>query len=237
MASLDGERLHERFGLDRLLLAVTCRAWLVRCLAEVGAFAEGRAICQEAVRMAEAVEHPLSQIVAYDGAGILYLRQGDLQQAIAVLEDSLELRQARGMTWGITPYPGFPGDASALVCAYALSGRLPEALQQLEQITSKAKGGEGWSAFVVEVCWLTGSPNVALMLTRSAARGLPHVQGTEPRTLGLTPPRRDLQVPRSSSNPGRLERSTARPSSWPRQLRMRPLLAHCHFGLGELLAG
>jgi class 3 adenylate cyclase/tetratricopeptide (TPR) repeat protein len=235
VASLDGERLHERFGLDWLLLAVTCRAWLVRCLAEVGAFAEGRAIGQEAVRMAEAVDHPLSQIIAYDGAGLLYLRQGHLQQAIAVLEHSLELRQEWGITWGITPYPGFPGDASALGCAYALSERLTESLQQLEQITSKAQGGEGLSAFVVEVCWLTGSRNTALMLARSAleASRTHKERGHEAwaiRFLGEIYRRQDPPATRAA------ETSYHQALIVAEGRRMRPLQAHCHLGLGTLYA-
>jgi class 3 adenylate cyclase/tetratricopeptide (TPR) repeat protein len=235
VASLDGERLHERFGLDWLLLAVTCRAWLVRCLAEVGAFAEGRAIGQEAVRMAEAVDHPLSQIIAYDGAGILYLRQGDLQQAIAVLEQSQELRQAWGITWGITPYPGFPGEASALGCAYSLSGRLTESLQQLEQITSKAQGGEGWSAFVVEAYWLAGLPNVALMLARSAleasrAHKERGHEGWTLRLLGEIYRRQDPPATRAA------ETSYHQALIVAEELRIRPLQAHCHLGLGTLYA-
>ena len=65
-------------------LSVTSRFWLVRSLAELGDFTEGLAQGAEAVRLAEAVEQPFTLSNAYLGIGFLYLRQGDLPQAIAV---------------------------------------------------------------------------------------------------------------------------------------------------------
>ena len=57
MASLDGARRHERFG-RAILPAVLSRAWLAACHAELGTFAEGRALGEEGLRIAEAVAHP-----------------------------------------------------------------------------------------------------------------------------------------------------------------------------------
>jgi tetratricopeptide (TPR) repeat protein len=230
VASLDGERPRERFGLDRVLLAVTCRAWWARCLAEVGAFEEGRAIGQEAVRMAEAVEHPLSQIIACDGVGILCLYQGDLQQAIAGLEHGLELRQA----WGITPSYGFPGAVCTLVCAYALSGRLAEARRQLEQIISKARG-ESWSGFAAAACWFAGRPNMALMAARDALEtSRTHKErGHEGWALHLLGEIYRHQDPPAT---GVAEASYRQALALAEALRMRPLQAHCHCSLGTLYA-
>jgi tetratricopeptide (TPR) repeat protein len=232
VASLDSERLQACFGLDRVLLAVTCRAWLVRCLAEVGAFAEGTSIAHEAVRMAEAVEHPLSQLIAYDGAGILYLRQGDLPRAIRILERGLELRQARG----IRHYLGFPGDNCALACAYALSGRVPEALRWFELIReSRVPRREGWSVFLGEAYWLTGRPLVAHMCARSALQASRTLkergqEGWALRLLGEISSRQDPPATRAAEASYRQALLVAE------ELRMRPLLAHCHLGLGTLYA-
>src|SRR5262249_33204069 len=88
--SLTGDLLRERFGLAGPP-AVLSRAWLVRCLAELGAFSEGIAHGEETVRIAEAVDHPLSLIHAYLGVGFLSLRQRDLSRAIPVLERCLDL--------------------------------------------------------------------------------------------------------------------------------------------------
>ena len=88
--SLAGELLRERFGMPGIL-AVNSHAWLARCLAELGAFPEGIAHGEEAVRIAEAVDHPNSLIHAYLGVGFLSLRQRDLARAIPVLERGLDL--------------------------------------------------------------------------------------------------------------------------------------------------
>ena len=48
------------------------------CHAELGLFAEGRALGEEGLRIAEAVDHPASLYVALWGIGLLSLRQGDL---------------------------------------------------------------------------------------------------------------------------------------------------------------
>jgi tetratricopeptide (TPR) repeat protein len=119
--SLAGDLIRERLGLAALP-AVLSRAWLVRCLAELGAFPEGIAHAEEAVRIAEAVDHPLSLIHAYLGVGFLSLRQRDLSRAIPVLERCLDLcRVYNTLLW-------FSDTASALGCAYAYAGRIAEAL-------------------------------------------------------------------------------------------------------------
>src|SRR4029434_3027432 len=78
--SLAGDLIRERFGPS--LPAVLSRAWLTRCLAELGAFPEGIAHAEAAVRVAEAVDHSNSLIISYLGVGFLSLRQGDLSRAI-----------------------------------------------------------------------------------------------------------------------------------------------------------
>ena len=73
VASLEGAWRHERFG--RVVLpAVASRALLAWCHAELGTFAEGRALGDEGLRMAEAVAHPTSLMMALWGIGLLALR-------------------------------------------------------------------------------------------------------------------------------------------------------------------
>jgi tetratricopeptide (TPR) repeat protein len=230
VGSFEGERLQGRLGLDRVLRAVTCRPWLVRSLAEVGAFAEGMAIAHDVVRMAEAVEHPLSQLIAYDGAGILSLRQGDLPHAIRLLERGLALRQARG----IRGYRGFPGDSCALACAYALSGRISEAQRRLEQIRESGEPRqEGLPASLIEAFWLTGRPHVALMFAHNAVQSFRthKEQGHEGWALRL------LGEIHSRLEPPAIQAAEAfyrQAFALANDLGMRPLQAHCHLGLGRL---
>ena len=93
---LPGELLQECFGTMGPP-AVTSRVNLTRCLTELGAFAEGIASGEEAIRIAEAVNHPYSLIYAYDRVGALYLQKGALPQALHTLERGLALCGAENL--------------------------------------------------------------------------------------------------------------------------------------------
>src|SRR5215510_5455520 len=90
MALLEGAQRYERFG-EPLLPAVRCRTYLSLSLAEVGAFAEGIAVGEAGLRIAETVKHPGSLVEAYRSVGRPYLRQGDLPQALTLLERAVGL--------------------------------------------------------------------------------------------------------------------------------------------------
>ena len=90
LVALDGALLRERFGLPGLP-SVTSRDVLARCLAELGAFSEGLAHGEEGLRIAEAVNHPHSLSGACYGIGYVYLRKGDVHQALPWLERGLEV--------------------------------------------------------------------------------------------------------------------------------------------------
>jgi hypothetical protein len=70
-ASLDGERSRQRFG-QFFLPSVVSRTWLGICHAELGMFGEGRTLGEEGLRIAEAVAHPGSLVMASWGAGWLF---------------------------------------------------------------------------------------------------------------------------------------------------------------------
>src|SRR5262249_32580868 len=111
----------------------TVESWtrLILCLAEVGAFAEGVTVGAAGLQLAEALNHPVSLVRAYYGVGFVSLRQGDLPQAIAVLEHGLTLCQ----TWEIRDW--FLQLAVALGSAYTLSESFTEALPLLEQVVQQ----------------------------------------------------------------------------------------------------
>jgi tetratricopeptide (TPR) repeat protein len=151
--TLVGEWLHERFG-EAGLPSVFSRAWLVWGLAEFGEFTEGSTRGAEAVSIAEAVEQPFTLSHAYFGVGYLHLRQGDLHQAITVLERGLAVCQS-----GDVPLL-LPLIAAGLGYAYALSGRLTEALPLLEQAVERAAARKQIAYYMLSVthlgeafCW------------------------------------------------------------------------------------
>src|SRR5262249_45172191 len=125
----------ERVGEPALgpgLQAIASRRWLIQALADMGAFAEGIAIAEDTLQLAEVDGHPYTLVIAYTVVGYLYLGQGEVHQAIPYLERSLDLCH----TWGIQQSRIWLN--WALGYALALSCRIPEALAVLERTVGQA---------------------------------------------------------------------------------------------------
>jgi tetratricopeptide (TPR) repeat protein len=235
--SLTGDLIRERLGQSGLLghPAVVSRAWLARCLAELGAFPEGVAYGEEAVRIAEVIEHPVSRVLAYLGVGFLALRTRDFFRAIPVFERCLNLcRVYNVQLW-------FPETASALGCAYACAGHVTEALPLLEEAEQSGAalgtmGGQSlWVGYVSEAYLLAGHMEEAIQFAgRALALARAHKErGHEAWALRL------LGEIAAHQNPPEIEPAALhyRPAlALAAELGMRPLMAHCHLGLGMLYA-
>jgi tetratricopeptide (TPR) repeat protein len=229
---LEGELLRERFGLHIPASVYSC-TWLVASLAELGAFTEGMVRNEEGVQIAESVDQPASVVQAGFSSGLLYLRKGDLHKAIAVLERGLELCKV----WNIGGW--FANLASHLGYAYALSGRVAEAVHILEQtVGSKVLTvGMGilWMAYLSEAYLWAGRRDEATQLAeRALKRAHQHNElGNRVwilRLLGEIAMRRD--PPELKQAEGYYRQAMVLAD----ELGMCPLQAHCHLGLGTLYA-
>jgi class 3 adenylate cyclase/tetratricopeptide (TPR) repeat protein len=234
VAAHEGVRRHERSGAV-LLPAVHSRAWLASCHAELGTFAEGRALGEEGLRIAEAVAHPASLMVASWGMGLLVLRQGDVRRALPLLERAVGICQEADQ-------PGnFPWMAVALGAAYTLGGRVADAVplltQALEQLMSMERIDFQAHCHLSlgEAQMLSGRLEEAHAL---AERALGHAreyqergnQAYALRLLGEIAARRE--PPESALAEAHYRQALALAD----ELGMRPLVAHCHRGLGTLYA-
>src|SRR5262249_52816296 len=94
VATLTGELLQECLSLTGVA-SVLSRVFLVLCLAELGAFAEGHTLGDEAIQIAEAVDNPFSRTEAYASLGRLALRQGDVPKAIPCSNGALGCARPR----------------------------------------------------------------------------------------------------------------------------------------------
>ena len=121
LGSLQGDLEREHFGMAGLP-SVYARAWLAWCLAELGEFSEGIVRGEEAVAIAEAADHAYSQVLAAWGLGTLHVVRGDPGRAIPALERGLVLIRVADIPLL------FPFVAAPLGVAYALAGRVDEAL-------------------------------------------------------------------------------------------------------------
>lgn len=227
---LKGELLHERLGLFGLP-SVLSRSFLAWCLAEIGEFREGYVVAEEAVRLAQETDQRFSLVYAYLGIGVLYLRSGDLQRAVSILERAVELGE-------FTQIPvGFSYGASYLGYALALVGRAAVGIPLLEQSTSPAVSMQFVARHSLRVAYL-GEAYLHVGRIRDAAAAAAHAlelarqhneRGHEAYALRLLG-----EISMQSDEPNWAEGHYRGALRLSRELGMRPLAAHCHWGLARL---
>ena len=214
VASLDGARRHERFGQVNLP-AVFSRAYLAWCHAELGTFAEGRALGDEGLQIAEAVAHPSSLMYGLLGNWSIVPPPGRPAQGTSPRSNgpwaAVRKRTSRTSSpWWLRPWGR----------RIPWTGASPTPYRCLRRRWHRALRWK-WSAFRRPVvspwgrhrCWLAvwrrhrPSPSVrwrSPMRTRNVAtRRMPCASSV---TL-----RRGASLRRAS----RLETTTTRPSPWP----------------------
>jgi class 3 adenylate cyclase/tetratricopeptide (TPR) repeat protein len=177
--------------------------------------------------------HPGSLMIASWGIGLLSLRQGDLPRARPLLE------RAVGICQEADPPVWFPWMAPALGAAYTLGGRVADAVPLLTQALEQTMvpGMAGFQALcslpLGEAQMLAGRLEEARALAeRSLALTREHQerghQAYALRLLGDIHARRDPPEIEPAETHYRQALALAG------ELGMRPLLAHCHLGLGTL---
>jgi len=228
--ALDGDRMLQSYGFAQFP-SVHSRTSLVWCLTELGEFEDGARIGREGLRIAEAVDHPFTLATAHAGIGSLYVRQGNLEAGIPILERGLDLCR----TWKLSLW--FPPVASALGVGYSLSGRVADAVPLLERAVEQSEGMRlgGWHSRVLAAMGyaylLAGRPTDALQATRRALEiARAHKErGHEAWSWGLLGEialRSELSIPEA-------EQALHRTLTLATELEMRPLAAHSRLGLGR----
>jgi tetratricopeptide (TPR) repeat protein len=236
MALLEGEQRYERFG-QPILPAVQSRTYLSMCLAEVGAFAEGIAVGEAGIRIAEAVQHPASLVHAYEGVGRPYLRQGDLHQALPLLERAMSLCEEADLLFHYSRL------APLLGAAYVLCGRVDEAVRLLERALEQATSS---SIMPIQIQMLQLSTlgeahlraghleEAQTLATRTLEYFHTHQhRGREAYALRLLG---DIATHRDPPQVPEAEASYRQALALANELGMRPLQAHCYMSLGTLYA-
>ena len=226
-------------GLDRELFglsgfpAVLSRCWLAQSLAERGVFDEGISHGQEAIRIAEALDHPYSLILAWWSLAHLYTVRGQFNEAAAVLERALALSR----DWKLGLLSPLVMEALGYVCA--LSGPIARGLELLHQAIDLYTS-QGRLAGTPRVLVRLGEALVladrreeavtpagqALIMTRE--RGL---RGHEAYALRLIA---EIAAHRGSPGVKTAEDHYRQTLGLADARGMRPLVAHCHLGLGKL---
>jgi tetratricopeptide (TPR) repeat protein len=234
VATLQGDLLSERFGSNGSV-AASSRVWLSYCLAELDAFAEGLALAEEGLRLAETVNYPFTMSEACYGVSVVSLRQGNVQRAIPMLERAVELCQ----DWHIPLF--VPEQTAALGLAYAQAGCGATGLALVEQGVEQAFAGNNPRSLAFVVAYLSEAYLLAGRLEDACQRAAQacdlarqyQQRGTHARALWLLGESTARQAsPEVGPAIGHYRQALALGE----ELGMRPLQAHCHRGLGTLYA-
>jgi class 3 adenylate cyclase/tetratricopeptide (TPR) repeat protein len=223
-------RRFERFGLA-ILPALFCESYLIWCLAELGDFKTGAARSLGVLAAARESTHPYSLITANYCTGRHELIRGEVPRAIPRLEEAFELTR-------VHEYPvWFPGTASALGYAYFLAGRHVEGLSLMEQAVERAGQLAQTFAHALRLVFLAdalralGRRDAA---QERAAQAL-EVARTHQEAGSVAYALRTLGDVHAEDDTERARSCFEEAAEIATRLGMRPLVAHCHFGLGELL--
>ena len=222
-------------GTSSTNVRIRSQVLLASTLSALGIFAEGRRHGEEALRRVTLEVRRLIPSIAHSALGRLYLTQGDLEQAIRVLEQGLALCRASD-NWD-----SWPGIATSLGAAYALQGRLAEGRELLEEAIRESIRTGGVRGLAYRVTWLSE-------VCRLAGRGEETWQHAH-RALDLARQHKErgaeasalhqLGVVHAHADPPDAAQAEAhyQPAlALADELGMRPLQAHCHCGLGMLYA-
>jgi class 3 adenylate cyclase/tetratricopeptide (TPR) repeat protein len=231
IALLKGAPPGERFGLA-MLPAVLPRYVLAMVLAELGEFAEAIAAGEEGLRIAQTAGHPYSEVWARQGLGYAHVRHGDFPAATRVLERGLAL--CRGMEIRFA----LPYVAASLGSAYLWSGRATDAVPLLEEAVEAIKAMRILGLYSLLI---TLRAEAYLVLGRIAEA---REQGEQAVALARAHQQRGREAwglkllgdvhahePAEAEQAGDTYRQALALAT---ELGMRPLVAHCHLGLGAL---
>jgi class 3 adenylate cyclase/tetratricopeptide (TPR) repeat protein len=232
VSSLQGDLIQARFGMVALP-SVWSRSWLAWALAERGEFVEGIVVCGEAAQIAEVADDAYSRVQTAFGLGTLYVLQGRYDLARPTLEQGLVLARIASIPF-LVPFITGP-----LGIAYALGGQLERGVALLEQTVEQTVAMKLQANHALRLSWLgwaqllAGRPDVARSLAQRALnlaveRNERGQRAHAQRLLG------DIEA--GAGEPGIPGAQTAYREALDLgdALRMRPLVAHCHRGLGLL---
>jgi tetratricopeptide (TPR) repeat protein len=232
MQSLHDQPTRERFGLA-VFPAVMSRAQLARALAERGVFDEGDAHGQEAIRIAEALDHPFSVVVGCLDLAHLKSVRGELSQAAGLVERAV----AQCREWHITSHTLIA--MAALGHVYAWSGRIEEGVSCLQQaLTAYESAGIGFHHSLIvaqlgEAYLLADQVDNARTcadraVTLARGRGERGFEAWALRLLG------EIASHHARPDEAAATAHYGAAMTLAAELDMRPLVAHCHLGLGRL---
>lgn len=225
---LTGEPALQQHGLAGLPAALS-RSLLVLGMAELGDFEKIEEIGFEGLEMAKKAENAMSLILGRDLVAMGYLRRGEVERALPLLEKAHELCRS----YEVKLFYSFT--AGSLGYAYLLANETKRALTILEE-EARAENLQA-SIFIVHPLTVLADAyrNVGetALATETISRALKIAKEREERGFEAWAM---LVMAAIHAHAGRLEEAIhwyGRTLQQASDLLMRPLVGHCHKGLGD----
>jgi class 3 adenylate cyclase/tetratricopeptide (TPR) repeat protein len=233
ITALPADWIYEYFGMGTPP-SVWDRSWPAMSLAQLGRFAEAAEHEAEAIRLAEPTQHAATVSLAYFAAGTIHLLKGDWAKARLVIERWIAVVRTGNVALQL------PWAVASSAWAVAQLGEASEALERLregEPLVDRLAargivGNRGWAYHSLGRAGLVlGRLDEARSLADRAVKSSPWHPGFAAHARHLLgdiathPDRFDAQ-----SGEAHYREALALTES----RSMRPLVAHCHLGLGKL---
>src|SRR5262245_17596041 len=222
---------YERFGTANIL-SVMCRIWLAQCSAQLGHFKDGKTLAEEAMTIAKEADHAPSLAWAHVALGFTHLVQGNVDSAIRTLETCQKICGANNIQVLM------PHISSNLGYAYALAGRIDDAIPLMEKADAQSKLIGRKAAWALRLTWLghaslLGQQHGAAREQAQRAVSLARDAGERGYEAWAHKLLGDVVLRNDSTELEQPEKYYNRALGLAKELGMRPLEAHCHVGLGE----
>jgi tetratricopeptide (TPR) repeat protein len=222
---------HERFG-TAFILSVICRIWLAQCSAQLGHFKDGKTLAEVAITIAKEADHASSLAFAHISSGFIDLVQGNVDSAIGTLETCQKICSANNIQV-LMPHIG-----SNLAYAYALAGRVDDAIPLVDKADEQSKLSGRKAAWALRLTWL----GYASLLGRQIGKAREQAQravvlASDAGERGYEAWARKLLgdvIQEDSSSPSEALNHYLAGMALATELAMRPLQAHIHLSLGRL---
>jgi class 3 adenylate cyclase/tetratricopeptide (TPR) repeat protein len=232
LGALPGSLAYQRFGLPGPA-SIFFRYWLVGSLVRLGEFAEAVERAEQGIAIAAAIDQPLALAVAHYVLGFAQVFRGRPVAAVTDLERSLQLCRQ----WDLRAW--FTNIASITGYAYALSGRVAEGIELMQQGIDRSTALNAMVNHSSEVVRLGEAHVMAARWDEAEAAGVRALdlarvhkeRGNEAYALRLLA---DIAAHRE---PPAVEKARAlfgQTRALAEELGMRPLVALCRAGLAEL---
>jgi tetratricopeptide (TPR) repeat protein len=233
LAALPADWVYEDFG-STAPASVDDRFWLVMSLAQLGRFAEAAKDEAEAIRLAEPTQHAHTVGQAHRAAGMLHLLKGDWTKARSLVEHWISVLRTGNIVLQL------PTAVASSAWVLAQLDDASEALNRIREgerlVDRQAARGvvhlRSWAYHSLgRACLLLGRLDEARSLGDRAVESSQSHPGFAAHALHLLG---DIAAhpDRFDAERGEAHYRQALALAEPRG--MRPLVAHCHLGLGKL---